>query len=509
MRDLDDALARWRALLGGERVIDEPAALRAAEAATFATGQRVPAIVRPRTRDEVAAVLTIASRCGVPVYPVSRGCNWGLGSRVPAADGCALLDLAGLNAITHFDEELACMTVEPGVTFRQAHAFLAARGSRLFVSATGSSPDASLVGNALERGDGAGPLGDRWAHVCALEAVLTTGEVVRTGFARFGDVPAATAHRWGVGPSLDGLFSQSNLAVITRMTVWLAPLPRSIQALRFRLRDDDALPALVDALRGLRLDGTLRATASLWNDLRVWSVEGRAGDAEGLAGFRRETDHARWFGLTGLYAPTELMGRAAREHAASVIAPLVDSWRCEERAGDPAAGRELLWEAEPAFGFLQGVPHEMSLRSAYWHKPATPTAALDPDRDRCGVVWACAAVPFRGRDVLRALVIARDELAAHGFDPMLAVATQSERAASVLPTLLYDRDVEGDDARAMRCHDALLARYAAEGWLPYRLGVHSMGALPAATDDSRAVLGRIKAALGPTGVLAPGRYDRG
>jgi FAD/FMN-containing dehydrogenase len=36
-----------------------------------------------------------------------------------------------------------------------------------------------------------------------------------------------------------------------------------------------------------------------------------------------------------------------------------------------------------------------------------------------------------------------------------------------------------------------------------------MGSLPAATDDSRAVLGRIKAALDPTGVLAPGRYDRG
>jgi hypothetical protein len=43
---------------------------------------------------------------------------------------------------------------------------------------------------------------------------------------------------------------------------------------------------------------------------------------------------------------------------------------------------------------------------------------------------------------------------------MLAVATPSERAASVLPTILYDRDVAGDDARAMRCHDALLARYA-------------------------------------------------
>ncbi len=508
MRDLQGALDAWRSLLGPERVIDDPEALRAAEAATFATTQRIPAIVRPRTTGEVAACLKAASRFGVAVYPVSQGRNWGLGSRVPARDGSALVDLSGMNAITAFDEEMAWMTVEPGVTFRQAHDYLAARGSRLFVSVTGSSPDASLVGNALERGDGAGPLGDRWAHVCALEAVLSTGEVVRTGFARFGDVPAAPVHRWGVGPSLDGLFSQSNLAVVTRMTVWLCPLPRSIQALRFKLRDEEALAPLVDALRGLRLDGTLRATASLWNDLRARSVEARASDRAAHERFRAETGGARWFGLTALYAATELQGRGAREHAVSVIAPLVDSWHVEERAGAPSAGRELLWESEPAFGFFQGVPHEFSLRSMYWKKSFAPERSPDPDRDRCGVVWACAAVPFRGRDVRRACAISSEVMSACGFDPMIAVATPSERAASILPTILYDRDVDGEDGRAMACHDALVRRLADEGWLPYRLGVHSMDALPAATDDSAAVLARVRAAMDPAGVLAPGRYER-
>lgn len=50
----------------------------------------------------------------VPVYPTSRGRSWGFGSRVPAADGCVLLDLGRMNRIVGFDERLAYVTVEPG-----------------------------------------------------------------------------------------------------------------------------------------------------------------------------------------------------------------------------------------------------------------------------------------------------------------------------------------------------------------------------------------------------------
>ena len=510
MRDLDAALAAWRALLGDERVQCDPDTRRAASTATYATTEQVAAVLRLTSTAEVSEALRIATERNVPVYPVSRGCNWGLGSRVPTVDGAVLLDLSAMRTITDFDDALGCVTVEPGVTFAQMHTFLAERGARWFGAVTGSSPHASLVGNALERGDGAGPYGDRWNHVCALEAVLATGEVVRTGFARFDGAKAAQSHRWGVGPSLDGLFSQSNLAVVTRMTVWLSPLPKSIQAMRFRLRDGRRLAPLVDALRTLRLDGTLRATASLWNARRAWSVEARAHDREGWARFVRETDGCAWFGLTGLYAPTALMGRALREHAVATLGPLVDSWHVEERSGDPVAGRELLWEHEPAFGFLQGVPHARSLQSAYWSKPAdfTVEGDADPDRDRCGVVWCCAAVPLRGDDVARACELAAHVLHAHGFDPMLAVATPTERCASLLPTILCAREVPDADARAVSCPAALTAALAREGWLPYRVAAHRMASIPEANDATRALLARLRAAVDPSGVLAPGRYER-
>src|ERR1035437_10359843 len=153
-RHLEMALEQWTAQLGRENVILDPAALRGAETATFGTSVTVPAIVRPGNREEVQQVLRIANEWRIPVYPVSGGCNWGYGSRVPGASGCVLLDLGRMNRILDFSEDLAYITVEPGVTQQQVYAFLQERKSGLWMDATGASPQASLVGNAVERGFG-------------------------------------------------------------------------------------------------------------------------------------------------------------------------------------------------------------------------------------------------------------------------------------------------------------------------------------------------------------------
>jgi len=70
-----------------------------------------------------------------------------------------------------------------------------------------------------------------------------------------------------------------------------------------------------------------------------------------------------------------------------------------------------------------------------------------------------------------------------------------------------DRDLPGEDERAMACHDELLSELIAAGYPPYRLGVQSIHSLPAPTDDSIALIERLKLALDPNDILAPGRYD--
>lgn len=512
-RSYDDALEAWTRLIGAANVVTEPAELAAAETATFATAQRIPALLRPGTRDEVRRCLCVAQEARIPVYPVSAGKNWGLGSRVPVESGNVLLDLSRLDRILSFDNELGLLRVEPGVTFERAYDYLAEHGSRFFLSSTGASPRASLIGNALERGDGAGPYSDRFAHVADLEVILATGEALRGGFGRYAAEKSSGAHRFGVGPWLDGLFSQSNFGVVTAATFHLARLPRSLSVVHFRVSDADSLPPLVDAIRELRMEGTLRAPTGIWNDYRIVSAELRASDPDApkngnevRAWAKRRFGGVGWFGTTPVYAATEEQGRAATERIRELLAPRVDFLRVERRGGDPVVGDELFEGMDPAARFFQGIPHEASLRSTYWRRESCPDEDLDPDRDRCGVHWICAAVPLRGEEVASAIAATEVALAKYHFEPLIAAVAVSERVAYLIPMIVYDRDQPGADERALACHDELLADYVESGWLPYRLGVQSMGALPAATDDSAAVLERIKRAFDPLGVIAPGRY---
>ena len=147
VENLARALVAWQDVLGPEHVLTDAATISAAQTATFYTTQRIPAVIRPGSREEVQECVRVANEYKTPIYPVSTGKNWGFGSRVPPTDGCVLMELRRLERIVDYDEKLAYVTVEPGVTFRQLHEFLRAQKSNLMINTIGGTPDSSLVGN--------------------------------------------------------------------------------------------------------------------------------------------------------------------------------------------------------------------------------------------------------------------------------------------------------------------------------------------------------------------------
>lgn len=503
------ALADWRRVVGEDHVLVDGATRSAAATATFATTQSVAALVRPGSVDEVRACLRVAQRERVAVFPTSRGGNWGYGSRVPLVDGGVVLDLGRLDRIVDFDGELCSVTVEPGVTFRQLHAFLEAQGGRWMASVTGSSPDTSVLANVIERGDGTGPYGDRFAHAWNMEVVLPTGELVHTGFGRWSEARAARCGRWGVGPALDGIFTQSSFGVVTRLTIGLLPLPRYAHLAFVSVRTDDKLPRLIDALRRLRFDGTVRSTYALWNGDKALTLVGQYPWAatRGVlplpepvrAQLLASAGLGAWSGAIPIYAATEEQARAHCHHLQEVLGPVADTLLFSGGEVDAERRREL--------GPLLGVPHERSIAAAYWRKPMPVPSPAAPDRDRCGVLWCTVAVPHRGLDVATAAAAAAGELKRDRFEPSLALVAIDERLVYLLATILYDRDVPGDDARARACHDRLLQNLIERGLYPFRLGLQSMDALPPPDDDWGALHRRVKQAVDPNGVLAPGRYE--
>lgn len=116
-------------------------------------------------------------------------------------------------------------------------------------------------------------------------------------------------------------------------------------------------------------------------------------------------------------------------------------------------------------------------------------------------------MPLRGADWLDMSPLVESIFLEHGFEPMLVYHVHHERAAYLSPMLVYDRDLPGEDERALACHDAVTSALRARGHLPCRLGLHSMAALPPEATEYAALIERLKRALDPNDVLAPGRYD--
>ena len=267
--NLPAALEAWCQAIGREYVDASAETCHRYGRSTSPWNQEPVAVLRPSTVAEVQEIVLIAGKHDCPLYPISGGKNWGLGDACPTTAGQVVLDLRRLNAIREVNTELCYAVIEAGVTQKQLYDYLAAHAPNLAFDATGAGPTATIVGNIMERGYGHSPYGDRYHNSCNYEVVLADGELIRTGFGAFPNARSAHVLKTGLGPALDGLFTQSNLGIVTSMTVWLMPKPECFEAFAFTVADEAMLPDIVDALRPLRLNGVLPSTVHIANDLRL------------------------------------------------------------------------------------------------------------------------------------------------------------------------------------------------------------------------------------------------
>jgi 4-cresol dehydrogenase (hydroxylating) len=501
-RDMSGAIKAWTRALGAENVTTEGQELALAERATFATAQKVCAIIRPADLRQVQDCVRIAARFGAPIYPVSTGKNWGYGSRVPPASDCAIVALDRLNRILDFDEQLAYITVEPGVTFDQVARFLKQRGSRLTISSPGSTPGASLVGNALERGVAVGLDGERWSQVCGLEVVLPDGALIRTGQEAFARGKASGVTRWGPGPCLSGLFSQSNLGIVTKLTLWLSPLPDFYQYFSFSIKDADHLRPLVDRLQALKRDGLIDSTIGLFNRHKIltylrqypWrEAEGRVPLSDELLETAMGTvGEGVWFGEAALTAPDPRLGSLKADLLRERLAESVDRLKFKPPNAE-----------NPLIGPCAGT----GLASVYWRKKSPPPDERDPDKDGCGLIWCSPVAPFAGQPVTDCLKIIESAMASFGFEPIIGLQCLTPRSIYVIASIIFDRQQNGQDEAALACHDRMLSELSRQDFIPYRLPLPAMSILRPSSGDYSRALGAIKSALDPSDILAPGRYD--
>lgn len=525
----ESAIAEWTTLLGESGVVAAGAADFGAS--TIGTKRSIPAVLRPENQEQVAAALQVAQRWQVAVYPVSTGKNWGYGSANPVEDGCAILDLSRLDRISDFDPEMGVITVEPGVTQGALRDFLDRHDGNYLVPVTGAGPTCSILGNALERGYGITPITDHFAAVTKIEAIMPDGTRYRTPLSELGAAEVDGLFKWGLGPYLDGLFSQGNFGVVVNMTIALAPAPETVTAFFFSTKDDAKLEALVPTVRAvLRALGGSVVAINLLNSQRMLSMmtpfpEEKAVDgvlpASEVESLANSHGVPAWSGVGAIYASKEV-ARAARRTLRRLLGPVTDRLIFINRRKVDAArniarllpGRlatRVKGMADTLSGALEimhGTPNDVALALAYWRSGNLPAPGQpkNPARDGCGLIWFAPLVPIRGKDVRRYINMIERICPQYGVNPLITLTTVNDRCFDSTVPLLFDRmDVEAT-ARANDCYRALYEAGQKEGFLPYRLNIDAMGILNTGGSAFFRLASQLKAAVDPNFILAPGRY---
>jgi len=522
------ALSEWRSALGEDAVRGDDATRDKYARTTLVHGHAPGAVVYPCDTAQVQAVVRIAAKHRVPLYPISKGRNLGYGDRTAPTPGQVVVDLGRMNRIVEVNEQLAYAVIEPGVTQGQLHEHLRKKHPNLWMDATGAGLEASIVGNTVDRGFGHTPAGDHFHNSCGLEVVLADGEVVHTGFGHFAKPQAAHVYPYGVGPVLDGIFSQSNLGIVTRAGVWLNPRPAAFLAFFASAPRKQDLPQLIDRLTPLRLAGLVRSGVHVANDVRVMSARirypfdqtgGKTLMSDAVrAKIAQRLDIGAWNVSGGIYGTrkTVVATRAAVRAALRGFRVVFLNDRKLKLAQRAVFGAhkiglggwklaELLKVVEPAYGLLKGVPSDEFLRGALWQSKAK-TDSLDPLDHNVGLIWVSPVAPASGRHAEEITRIAEPIYHKHGFDFLITFTIITERSLACVTNLTFDRANEGDCKRAAACYDELMSALLGAGYPPYRTGPTGFAKLRAGEASFWETCEKLKAALDPHNIIAPGRY---
>ncbi|GMV77417.1 MAG: dehydrogenase [Chitinophagaceae bacterium] len=175
-------------------------------------------VVKPKTAEEISAIITICNTHLIPVTP--RGAGTGLsGGALPQLGG-VVLSTERMNNIIEIDEKNMQVITEPGVITQVLMNAVKEKG--LFYPPDPNSKGSCFIGGNIAENSG-GPKALKYGvvkdYVLNLEVVLPTGEIIWTG---------ANVLKNATGYNLTQLIvgSEGTLGIVTKIVLKLIPHPK-------------------------------------------------------------------------------------------------------------------------------------------------------------------------------------------------------------------------------------------------------------------------------------------
>jgi D-lactate dehydrogenase (cytochrome) len=220
LKDLDSTLARIREVVGDR--LTTAMAVREHHGTDSSWHEPHPpeAVVFAHSTDEISRIVRICNETRTPIIPFGTGTS--MEGHITAPHGGVCIDVSEMNKILAVHAEDLDATVQPGVTRKQLNTHLRDTGLMFPID---PGADASIGGMSSTRASGTNAVryGTMRENVLALEVVLPSGEVIRTG---------GRARKSSAGYDLTRLFvgSEGTLGILTEITVRLYGIPEAISS---------------------------------------------------------------------------------------------------------------------------------------------------------------------------------------------------------------------------------------------------------------------------------------
>jgi glycolate oxidase len=216
---LQECVEQFKKIAGEQYVLLDEAELRNYDHDETENLHFLPdVVIKPRTPEEISAVMKICNQYKIPVTP--RGAGTGLAGGALPHFGGVLISMERLNSIIAIDERNLQVTTEPGVITEVLQNAVKEKG--LFYPPDPSSRGSCFIGGNIAANSG-GPKAVKYGvvkgYVLNLQVVLPTGEIIWTG---------ANVLKNSTGYNLTQLLvgSEGTLGIVTKIVLKLLPHPK-------------------------------------------------------------------------------------------------------------------------------------------------------------------------------------------------------------------------------------------------------------------------------------------
>lgn len=508
---------------------------------TFSTPTHLDAALIIHKESAVSEVLRLANELKFNIFPVSTCKNWGYGSFLPQSNRQnVVLDLSQLQNIIATDKEMGLVTLQPGVTQQQLHQYLVANEWPFMVPVTGAGPHCSLVSNALERGYGITPHNDHFYACTALKAYLPHPELCDklyesaiSGLDQSSTDFIDKTYKWGLGPYIDGLFTQSNFAVVTEMTIRLAPKPNSFCAFYLQVFDESNFEDTVLLIREtlLKFAGIV-GSINLMDQRRLISItsdnpNGTDNDQlmsdEQIKTIAKQNKLPKWMVVGSIYGDKNIINASKKEFKkkASSLGKIYFSdstlfTTAKFLLNLPLPNLNILNKLRNQLNSMQegidimlGIPNQVALPLPYWknsQKKADKSQVLSPSEDECGLLWYAPLLKMTPKSLFEFVEFIRSTTPKYGIEPFITFTNLKHDCVDSTVPLVFNLKSKQAIENAHTCLNELIENGMKKGFVPYRLDVNQQNKLKGnqifwQTTDI------LKQALDPNRILSPNRYN--